>query len=67
MYSGGMKTQKAVRLAKGIAALARLFSNAGHPCTRQAVQQWGEDLPELRIYQLKEIRPGWFKAARKGA
>lgn len=56
-----MKTSKAIKLANGIAALAKVFNDAGKECTRQAVQQWGPDLPELREYQLREIRPDWFK------
>lgn len=57
-----MKKRTAIKKAKGIAALARLFTDGGHPCTRQAVQQWGPDLPEVRLYQLREIKPEWFKS-----
>ena len=56
-----MKTETAIRKAKGISALARLFSENGHRCTRQAVQQWGPALPEVREYQLRDIKPAWFK------
>jgi hypothetical protein len=28
--------------------------------TSSAVSQWGEDMPEGRLWQLKVIRPEWF-------
>lgn len=56
-----MKTRAAIKKAKGIAALARLFSDHERPCSRQAVQQWGEELPKIREYQLRKIKPEWFK------
>lgn len=62
--NGRMKTKTAIKKAKGIAALAKLFTEHKHPCTRQAVQQWGENLPPLREYQLREIKPEWFQSAR---
>ena len=55
-YHPGMKTKQAVKLAGSQAALARVLS-----VTRQAVAQWGLTLPPLRLYQLRERRPGWFK------
>lgn len=59
-----MKTSTAIKKAKGIAALAKLFTKHKHPCSRQAVQQWGEQLPEVREYQLREIKPEWFRNGR---
>jgi hypothetical protein len=31
--------------------------------TPQAIGQWGKKMPLLRQYQLREIRPEWFKDA----
>lgn len=54
-----MKTQKAIELAGGSSALASLLG-----ITPGAVSQWGEDLPDRRIWQLKVLRPEWFKEPR---
>lgn len=61
----GMDTQNAISRAGGKSALARLLTEHGYPCTRQAVGQWGESLPPLRVYHLREIRPWWFRKAKK--
>ena len=50
-----LTTKEAVRLAGGKIALAKLLK-----VSRQAVQKWGTDVPELRVFQLKEMRPKWF-------
>lgn len=43
-------------------AIADLFS-----INRQAVQQWPDDepIPELRLYQLREMRPQWFRKEKR--
>jgi hypothetical protein len=51
-----MKTSEATRRAGGRNALARLLGITG-----AAISQWGEDMPPLRRYQLKEAKPGWFR------
>lgn len=28
--------------------------------TTQAIQKWGEDVPAMRIFQLKVLKPEWF-------
>ncbi len=33
--------------------------------TPQAVSAWGADLPPLQVYRLRELRPHWFRKARK--
>jgi len=53
-----MKTDAAIKLAGGSTALADLLN-----ITVSAVSQWGELVPDLRVYQLKEIKPSWFVAA----
>lgn len=51
-----METKRAIRYAGGVYALAALFG-----ISRQAVEAWGPKLPKLRTYQLRELRPGWFR------
>lgn len=51
-----MKTKDAIDLAGSAAALARLLN-----ITQGAVCQWGENVPDLRVYRLKELYPKWFK------
>jgi hypothetical protein len=50
-----MTKEEAIKLAGSQAALARLLG-----VTRGAVFLW-KNIPPLRIYQLKEIKPEWFK------
>jgi hypothetical protein len=62
-----MKTQKAIDLAGSVLKLAHLME-----VSAQSVYTWKEagDLPPLRIYQLKALKPEWFKekkAAKKVA
>lgn len=32
--------------------------------SRQAVNRWGDRIPPLRLYQLRDRRPEWFKRRR---
>jgi hypothetical protein len=51
-----MKTEDAIRHAGGtVKALAELLK-----ITPSAVPQWGDEVPEPRIWQLRVIRPAWF-------
>lgn len=50
-----MKTKKAIELAGNASTLSSLLE-----ITRGAISQWGEDVPEGRIWQLRSIRPEWF-------
>ena len=52
-----MNTQTAIKLAGSATALAELLGITG-----SAIAQWGESLPELRVYKLREVRPEWFEA-----
>jgi hypothetical protein len=54
-----MNTQKAIELAGGSSALANLLG-----ITPGAVSQWGNELPDRRIWQLRVLRPEWFKDSR---
>jgi len=52
-----MKTQDAIQLMGGSAKdLADLLG-----ITPSAISQWGENLPEKRVWQLQVLRPEWFK------
>ena len=53
-----MTKDKAIKLAGSITALAELLG-----INRQAVQNWGR-IPPLRVYQLRELRPEWFKGKK---
>jgi predicted transcriptional regulator len=44
-----------INLAGSQTNLAKLFG-----ITTSAVAQWEEEIPELRVFQLKELRPEWF-------
>jgi len=50
-----MNIKKAITLAGSQSELARILG-----LTRAAVHQW-KAIPQLRIYQLKELKPEWFK------
>jgi len=51
-----MKTDEAIKYAGSKSELARILG-----VTRGAVSNFGEYLPEARVWQLKVIRPSWFK------
>ena len=57
-HNASMNTSRAIKLAGGKAKLADI---AG--VTRQAVTRWvaQKTLPPLRVFQLRELRPDWFK------
>jgi DNA-binding transcriptional regulator YdaS (Cro superfamily) len=50
-----MKTQTAIEKAGSIKQLAELLG-----ISRPAISQWGDDVPAMRVFQLKAIRPDWF-------
>ena len=51
-----MNKETAVRYAGGVSALAALLG-----VTKQAVSQWGAQMPPLRVFQLRQLKPGWFR------
>lgn len=55
-----MKTSLALEKAGTAAALARILG-----ITPGAVSQWGEEVPEPRVWQLRVLRPEWFSDANK--
>lgn len=48
----GMKTADLIRLFGGVTRTAEALG-----VTKSAVSQWGENVPELRVYKLREQRP----------
>jgi DNA-binding transcriptional regulator YdaS (Cro superfamily) len=50
-----MTKEQAIKLAGSQVELARILG-----ISKGAVCQWKE-IPRLRIYQLRELRPEWFK------
>ena len=51
----GMNKAQAIEKAGTAMALAKLLG-----IKRQAISQWGEQLPIARYWQLKVLRPEWF-------
>jgi DNA-binding transcriptional regulator YdaS (Cro superfamily) len=51
-----MDKSQAIEKAGTASSLARLLG-----ITRQAIYQWGDQLPTQRYWQLKVLRPEWFK------
>lgn len=56
-----MKTQQAIDHAGSARALADLLG-----ITPSAISQWGEDVPTPRTWQLRVLRPDWFKDSERG-
>ena len=48
-----MTKQEAIDLFGG--SVRKLAETLG--ITEQAVHQWGDDVPELRVYQIRELMP----------
>ena len=57
-----MKKQEAIERAGSPKALADLLG-----ISQSAISQWGEEVPDARVWQLKALRPGWFVAANDQA
>ena len=54
-YTCGMDKQKAIKLAGSQTKLAAILG-----VSQAAIAQWGQDVPVMRIYQLKTLKPDWF-------
>jgi len=50
-----MEKSTAIRLAGSVQALADLLG-----VSRPAIYQWKLDVPKMRVFQLKTLRPDWF-------
>lgn len=60
-----METRKAIEMAGSMTGLAAILG-----ISVSAVSQWGEMIPAQREWQLRVLRPEWFKdapAPRRGA
>lgn len=57
-----MKTEQAINLAGNATKLSKIIG-----VTQGAISQWGDDVPEKRIWQLKILRPMWFKGEKQAA
>ena len=51
-----MKKQQAIELAGNAASLARLLG-----ITPSAITQWGDDVPKERVWQMRLLKPRWFR------
>ena len=54
-YNVGMEKSTAIKLAGNQTKLAAILG-----ISQAAIAQWGEDVPLMRLYQLKTVRPEWF-------
>jgi len=54
-YHANMDKAQAIQKAGSAMALAKLLG-----ITRQAISQWGDALPQARVWQLKALKPEWF-------
>jgi len=51
-----MEKSTAIKLAGSVQALANLLN-----ISRPAIYQWKLMVPKMRVFQLKAIKPEWFK------
>lgn len=54
-YNVTMTKQELIKLAGSQSELAKLLG-----ISKAAVCQWKDPIPELRMRQLKDLRPDWF-------
>jgi hypothetical protein len=54
-----MTKDQAIALAGTSMALAKMLG-----IQRQAVSQWGNEIPQARLWQLKVLRPEWFTKSK---
>jgi len=50
-----MSKDYAVYKAGGVLQLAKMLG-----ISRAAIYQWGKDVPQARVWQLRALRPEWF-------
>jgi DNA-binding transcriptional regulator YdaS (Cro superfamily) len=55
-----MNKTQLIQLAGGQTALAQLLG-----ISQAAISQWGNTVPQSRIWQLKVIKPEWFAQEAK--
>lgn len=59
IYASRMELNSLIKRAGSVRAIAEALG-----LTTQAVYKWGGTIPKLRVYELKELRPAWFKGGR---
>lgn len=54
-----MKKSELLAVYGTLDALGAVFApvNNGVPLTRSAISQWDDEIPQLRVYQLRELVP----------
>jgi myo-inositol catabolism protein IolC len=57
-----MEKLTAIKLAGNQTKLAAILG-----ISQAAIAQWGEDVPLMRLYQLKSVKPEWFKHETQSA
>lgn len=57
-----MNKQDAIKLAGSAIKLAKILG-----ITKGAVSHWGENIPRGREYELRYLKPEWFKQKEKEA
>jgi len=57
-----IETSKIIQVFGTQENVAKFFDN----CTQQAVAQWGENIPKLRAYELRDRRPDIFDQIKHG-
>ena len=62
LYLDEMTKAAAVERAGSQAALADVLG-----ISRQAVSKWGYEIPLLQLYRLRDVKPEWFREARRKA
>ncbi|TXH53684.1 MAG: Cro/Cl family transcriptional regulator [Desulfurellales bacterium] len=60
MHYQNLTKKEAIELAGSPTALAEIFG-----ITLGAISHWDEEIPEGRLWQLRVLRPGWFKKAKE--
>ena len=53
-----METKTVIKLAGSATALAKLLT-----VTPSAITQWGKNVPDARVWQLRVLKPEWFEAS----
>ena len=51
-----MDTKTLITKAGGVTALSKMLG-----ISRAAIYQWGEKVPQARVWQLKLLQPDWFQ------
>lgn len=55
-----MNKAQAIAKAGSAASLARVLG-----IKPQAISQWGDEMPPLQVYRLRELKPRWFAQLRR--